>query len=36
MPLTTHLGYGPFQLADFRPRECTAPFDGTPAKIAEV
>ncbi|MFO0966120.1 MAG: hypothetical protein U0793_11130 [Gemmataceae bacterium] len=35
MSLTTHIGYGPFQLQDFRPGECFARFDGTLAKVIE-
>ncbi len=35
MALTSHLGYGRFQLADFQPGECFARFDGTLAKVAE-
>ena len=35
MALTTHLGYGRFQLADFQPSELFARFDGTLAKVAD-
>jgi hypothetical protein len=33
--LTSHMGYGRFQLADFQPGECFARFDGTLAKVAD-
>jgi hypothetical protein len=36
MALTSHLGYGRFQLADFRLGECFGRFDGTLAKVAET
>ena len=35
MTLTSHLGYGKFQLADFQPGECFARFDGTLAKVVD-
>ena len=35
MALTSHLGYGPFQLVDLRLGECFARFDGTLAKVAD-
>ena len=35
MALTSHLGYGPFQLADFRLGECFARFDGALAKVVD-
>jgi len=35
MSLTTHLGFGQFQLADFLPGELFARFDGTLAKLAD-
>ena len=35
MALTTHLGFGRFQLADFQPGELFARFDGTLAKVAD-
>ena len=34
MALTTHLGYGPFQLADLRVGECFARFDAMLAIVA--
>ncbi len=33
MALTSHLGFGRFQLADFRPGEQFARFDGTLAEV---
>jgi hypothetical protein len=35
MSLTTHLGFGRFQLADFLPGESFARFDGTLAKVID-
>jgi hypothetical protein len=35
MALTSHLGYGPFLLADLRLGECYARFDGTLSKVAD-
>ena len=35
MALTSHLGFGRFQLADFRPGEQLARFDGTLAKVVD-
>ena len=35
MALTSHLGFGRFQLADFRPGEYFARFDGTLAKVID-
>ncbi len=35
MSLTTHIGYGPFQLGDFAPGELWARFDGTLAKVCD-
>ena len=35
MSLTTHIGYGPFQLQDFRPGEYFARFDCTLAKVID-
>ena len=35
MALTTHLGFGRFQLADFQPGELFARFDGSLAKVID-
>lgn len=35
MSLTTHIGYGPFQLQDFLPGEYFARFDGSLARVCE-
>ena len=35
MSLTTHLGYGPFQLRDFRAGEAFARFDGSLARVCD-
>lgn len=35
MSLTTHLGYGPFQLADFAPDELFARHDGSLARVCD-
>ncbi len=35
MSLTTHIGYGPFQLQDFEPGEILARFDGSLAKVCD-
>ena len=35
MSLTMHLGYGPFQLRDFRPGELFARFDGALARVCD-
>ena len=36
MSLTTHIGYGPFQLIDFEAGELFARFDGALAKVCEA
>lgn len=35
MSLTTHLGYGPFQVGDLLPGEMFARFDGALARVAD-
>ena len=35
MSLTTHIGYGPFQLADFLPDELFARFDSSLAMVCD-
>ena len=35
MSLTTHLGYGPFQLRDLHPGEVFARHDGTLARVCD-
>jgi hypothetical protein len=36
MSLTTHIGYGPFQLQDFLPGEYFARFDASLARVCEL